>query len=373
MSHKTVMRCCTPPPVGSGDDMFSSSRHLFFPNEEEENRDDGAAMLNKSMAMRPSDSFLRQSGPRTSGESRPSDALDASVHLPSPPRGLHSPRRAFQPIPLNLPSEHCFGRTAFQGLSMDGMSTTGATSTPWWPSTATNITSTTYDMTTAASASRSMGMSYLDTPEVQRVSTVSIAPNAMSHLLYTPQTPQVCLAWRANLDAELDPVNAQHPADQLPPVTTLMEGMLYIGGFPDAETVPLLQSIGVHHIINCCAQDVVTCPAVSGAFHVHNLQAFDVEDYLILHHDYDIFAALLSDLLARGERVFVHCIAGVNRSATLCAAYLMDRFALSPVEAVRVFRGNGRMRLLDNKGFRHQLVDHYLQSVEPRMAEPGLH
>lgn len=362
MSNKMEMRCCTPPAMGGGEEMFSSCRHLFFVNEEEDDHDaGGASMLDKSITMRPSESLSRPSGTRSSGESRPSDGLEISRQLPSPTRSPRSPRRAFQPIPLNLPSEICYGRTSFQGWSMEGMGT-GATasSTPWRPSTA---------VTSTAAAG---GMPYLQTPEVQRVSTANTASSAMANLLYTPQIPQICLAWRSNLDAELDAVNALSPTDQLPPVTTLIENMLYIGGFPDAETVPLLQSMGIHHIINCCAQDVITSPEVSSEFHVHDLHCFDVEDYLILHHDYDSFAALVSNLLAHGEKVFVHCIAGVNRSVTLCAAYLMDRLSLTPVEAVRVFRGNGRMRILDNKGFRHQLVDHYLQSVEPRRSENGL-
>ncbi|KPI90741.1 putative protein phosphatase [Leptomonas seymouri] len=351
------MRCCTPPPVENSEEMFSSSRHLFFMNEEEDRCDD-AAVLNKSMTIRPSQSFPRPSGTRTSGESRPSDGFDTNVRPPSP-------RRAFQAIPLSPSIEHCYGRTAFQDWPIDDINTTNVTSIPWWPPTATHES--------AAPASTTTGISYLDTPEVQRTSTANIASSIMSNLLYTPQIPQVCLAWRSNLDAELDPVNAQHPADQLPPVTTLIENMLFIGGFPQVETVPLLQSLGIHHIINCCTQDVVTCPEVSRLFQMHNLQSFDMEDYLILHHDYETFARLVSNLLARGERVFVHCVAGVNRSVTLCAAYLMDRFSLNPVEAVRIFRGNGRMRILDNKGFRHQLIDHYLQSVEPRKAEQGLY
>lgn len=349
--------------------MFSSCRHLFFLNEEEEGDHNGSPeKLEKSITMRPSESFPRPSESRTSGESRPSDDLPRAVQLPSPTRTPHSPRRAFQPIPLNLPAEHCFGRTSLQGWPVDSAGS-GMASTPWRPSTAC-------ENPAPAPHAASMiggGVPYLQTPEVQRVNAASRASNAMAHLLYTPQIPQVCLAWRSNMDAELDPVNAQHPADQLPAVTTLIENMLYVGGFPDAQTVPVLRSLGIRHIINCCAQDIVTHPDVSAAFHVYDLHSFDMADYLILHHDYEGFASLVSNLLAQGERVFVHCIAGVNRSVTLCSAYLMDRFALTPVEAVRVFRRNGRMRILDNTGFRHQLVDHYLQSAESRTAEQGLY
>lgn len=361
------MRCCTPPTMNSGDEMLSSCRHLCFVNEEEEESDDHhnageAPMLDKSITMRPSGSFPRPSDSRVSGASRPSDDLPNNIQLPSPTREPRSPRRAFKPIPLNLPAEHCYGRTSFQGWPTDAAHGAIA-STPWRPPTTHSG---------VVGAAGGGGMSYLQTPEVQRVTADARTSTAMTHLLYTPQIPQVCLAWRSNLDGELDAINAQHPADQLPAVTTVLDNMLYLGGFPDAYTVPQLQSLGVRHIVNCCAQDVVTCPEVAAAFHVYDLHAFDMDDYLILHHDYDHFASLVSTLLAQGEKVFVHCIAGVNRSVTLCAAYLMDRCSLTPVEAVQVLRQNGRMRLLDNRSFRTQLIDHYLQSVEPRAAEQGL-
>jgi hypothetical protein len=350
------MRCCTPPAMGgcSSDDAFSSCRHLCFVNEEDDHDDGGAASLDKSTTMQPFESLPRPSDTRSSVGSRPSYGLGVAASLPSPTRDPRSPLRAFQPISLNLPSDLCYGRTSLQGWPTDGVNNNS--STPWRPPT-------THELVAPAMSISS----YLETPEVQRVNAAnSSTSHAMAHLLYTPQIPQKCLTWRSNLDAELDPVNAQYPADQLPPVTTLMENMLYLGGFPDAEMVPLLHSLGIRHIINCCAQDVITCPEVAREFYVHSLHSFDAEDYLILHNDYDSFAALVSNLLAHGEKVFVHCVAGVNRSVTLCAAYLMDRFALTPVEAVRVFRGNGRMRILDNRGFRHQLVDHYLQSGEIR-------
>ncbi|KAG5492884.1 hypothetical protein JKF63_01464 [Porcisia hertigi] len=353
-------RCCTPPSIGSGDDLLvASCRHRLFANEEDD-QEVGDIALESSVIMQPSDSFPRPSGSRSSGQTRPSEPLDTNVELPSPTRLRRSPRRAFQPILIDPSREYSFGRTAFQGGPVAATTSDGITSTPW-------ISSTTLAQPSpglAGSQAADTTVAYLQTPEAQRANHAVSTHNIIGHLLYTPEIPPVCQAWRASLDAELDNVNKCSAPAQLPPLTTLIENALYVGSFPDAHVVPQLCALGVRHVINCCAQDIHTAPEVAASFNLHNFESFDADEYLILHRDYEAFARLVSTILANGERVFVHCIAGVNRSVTLCAAYLMDRLALNPVEAVRVFRANGRMRILDNRGFRHQLVDHYLQSGE---------
>ncbi|KAG5467049.1 hypothetical protein LSCM1_01229 [Leishmania martiniquensis] len=353
-------QCCTPPSIGGTEDLLASCRHQLFMHEESEH-EVGNAALATSVTMRPSDSFPRLSQSSSSEGTRPSDPLDANVELPSPTRPPCSPRRAFQPIPINLPGDSCVGRTAFQGCSFEATASEGMASTPWRP--------------TAISAQHHAAhanMAHLQTPEVQRTNCSMATPSVIGHLLYTPQIAPACQEWRASLDAELDNVNRRWAPDQLPSLTMLIDNALYVGGFPDAQTVPQLHALGIRHIVNCCVQDVRTAPEVAASFNMHHLESFDAEEYLILHRDYDTFARLVSTILENGERVFVHCIAGVNRSVVLCAAYLMDRLSLTPVEAVRVFRTNGRMRILDNRSFRHQLVDHYLQNVEPHNARRGL-
>lgn len=186
--------------------------------------------------------------------------------------------------------------------------------------------------------------------------------------MYTPQVPAVTLAMRAHLDTVLDLSNSEHRHSLNPPVTPLIEGQLYLGGDPSDEVLRWLAAEGVHCIVNCCSQDCPVAPAVRENWYVYELQACDSPDYYILLHDYDAFAHTVGTALSNGEKVYVHCIAGINRSVTLCAAFLMERFLLAPLEVVRVFHDSGRRRILENTGFRQQLVDHYLQYVQPRQC-----
>ncbi|CAM43680.1 putative protein phosphatase [Leishmania braziliensis MHOM/BR/75/M2904] len=361
-------QCCTPPSMGGGDDLFlASCQYQLFANEEEDQEVENTA-LQTSVTIRPSDSFPRLVQSYSSEEIPPSGLLDTNVELPSPPRLPRSPRRAFQPISINLPGDSSFGRTTFQGCSVEAAASDNITNTLWPPLT----TSTQPNSAPTAAPAANVGATHLQTPEVQRTNHTVSTPNVIGQLLYTPQIPPVCQAWRANLDAELDTGSRRWAPDQMPSITMLIDNALYVGGFPDSQTVSQLHALGIRHIVNCCAQDIRTVPEVASSFHLHNLESFDTEEYLILHRDYDVFAGLVSTILEKGEKVFVHCVAGVNRSVVLCAAYLMERLSLNPVEAIRVFRTNGRTRILDNKGFRHQLVDHYLQSVEPHSARLGL-
>ncbi|KAG8348283.1 Dual specificity phosphatase catalytic domain [Trypanosoma vivax] len=181
----------------------------------------------------------------------------------------------------------------------------------------------------------------------------------MQAVLRTPQLTGEELRLRALLDTELALNKIDSLGNGSPAVTSLGNG-LYVGRFPDEETLEILRRECVDVIINCCAGEYDSREVVSPEFEVHDLCAEDLNDYLILFHCYDRFSEIVSRAQRDGRRVFVHCIAGVNRSVTLCIAYMMQHYRMDPVSCVQHFRANGRVNILDNVGFRHQLVDFYL-------------
>ncbi|KNH06486.1 protein phosphatase [Perkinsela sp. CCAP 1560/4] len=126
------------------------------------------------------------------------------------------------------------------------------------------------------------------------------------------------------------------------------------------------------------------------AIKYHRIECVDEEDYPILQLDYDFFADLVDEILAASSesKVLVHCVAGMNRSACLCVAYLVDRHGLDIRHAIRRVRGSDEVfatghihrivsarkkgaksdenpssqqfsvgtEILSNEGFRHELI-----------------
>jgi len=62
----------------------------------------------------------------------------------------------------------------------------------------------------------------------------------------------------------------------------------------------------------------------------------------------------IDNFLSRGEKVLVHCTAGVSRSASVVIYYLMKKFNLSFEEADQIVRSK-RPIIEPNPGFRKQL------------------
>ncbi|EAN86948.1 dual specificity protein phosphatase [Trypanosoma cruzi] len=199
--------------------------------------------------------------------------------------------------------------------------------------------------------------SQLLTPRATRVD-IAHPPAAFC----TPQLMREELQLRASLDSELALARRDSSWRLEPAVTSLVEG-LYVGGFPDEETLETLRREKVDTIINCCAGEYDTLDSVREEFTVHHLYAEDQGDYLILFHCYDQFAAIVNEAKKLGRRVFVHCVAGINRSVTLCIAYLMQYYHMEPISCVRLFLSQGRTDILRNVSFRHQIVDFYLNTL----------
>lgn len=197
----------------------------------------------------------------------------------------------------------------------------------------------------------------LETPLASRTGAAAAANPPAS--LCTPQTMPEELRLRAAVDAELARAKFSPQPPTAPAVTPLVKG-LFVGGFPDEETVEILRREKIDIIINCCAGEYRTPDALQTEFVVYNISAEDQSDYMILYHCYEKFAAIVQNATRLGRRIFVHCIAGINRSVTLCLAYLMQYYSMDIITCIRLFQAHGRIDILRNVSFRHQLVDFYL-------------
>jgi dual specificity phosphatase 12 len=86
----------------------------------------------------------------------------------------------------------------------------------------------------------------------------------------------------------------------------------------------------------------------------YSFEVDDTTDAPIFKH-FDKAHSIIRKALAEGNRVLVHCAAGVSRSVTLVAAYLIIEKGMSADAALRLIR-TGRKNANPNEGFRKQLA-----------------
>ncbi|XP_068183751.1 dual specificity protein phosphatase 13B [Antennarius striatus] len=139
---------------------------------------------------------------------------------------------------------------------------------------------------------------------------------------------------------------------------------LYIGNEVAARDKSLLHSLGITHIVN--AAHGSPSPGPGFCFYVntgprfyrdmnvdyYGVEADDATDFILSSFFYQV-ARYIRAALAVGGRVFVHCLMGVSRSATLALAYLMIVEDLRLQEAVAAVRPH--RDICPNPGFLQQL------------------
>ncbi|KAI7157384.1 hypothetical protein D0869_13530 [Hortaea werneckii] len=166
-------------------------------------------------------------------------------------------------------------------------------------------------------------------------------------------------------------------------------GNLYIGGLHALYSHPhLLREAQVSHVLSVIDFDIST---------EGNGQSNGGEDggdgggvlegykHLMIREDDEPNANLLQHFErtnrfieeglrdGKGGGVFVHCAMGKSRSATVCCAYLMWKYDLSPQEALR-WVCEGRAVCSPNPGFMEQLgVWRRMLNVQDRVGREGIY
>ena len=139
---------------------------------------------------------------------------------------------------------------------------------------------------------------------------------------------------RANMQATDDEINylkqLNHPKstdgrfrineDLFTYPSVILDDFLYHGNFHQTRNLNLLRDLNVRHIISICEYQVK-----QELFDEFNILWINLPDCMSANISgyFDQTNDLLDSCRSKNERVFVHCQAGVSRSAAIVLAYLL--------------------------------------------------
>jgi len=125
---------------------------------------------------------------------------------------------------------------------------------------------------------------------------------------------------------------------------------VYVGDVYAAHNVGELKKRNITHIVSAVMGVV---PAFPEEFKYLHVQLIDCASESVLVH-FNLTCNFIEEALAGGNKVLVHCMRGISRSATIAAAFVMYQRGVSSQEAVAMLQAI-RPVVCPNYGFLMQL------------------
>ena len=143
------------------------------------------------------------------------------------------------------------------------------------------------------------------------------------------------------------PASDSRNEQQMP---SLIDTGIYLGNIDHATTKSVVQEAGINVIINC-TESLQSIEFDGVEFHRVSIKDSISEDAARF---FDETSDLIDAYLADGKKILIHCAAGISRSPTILAAYLMRSRGMSCDEALEFIR-RARPIVDPNLGFVIQL------------------
>jgi len=125
---------------------------------------------------------------------------------------------------------------------------------------------------------------------------------------------------------------------------------VYVGDVYAAHNINELKKRNITHVVNAVLGIVPPFPEQFKYLHV---QLLDCPGENVMTH-FENTSKFIEDALAGGGKVFIHCLQGVSRSATIAAAFAIYSQQLSTQDAIKLLR-KSRTVVCPNHGFVMQL------------------
>jgi protein-tyrosine phosphatase len=130
---------------------------------------------------------------------------------------------------------------------------------------------------------------------------------------------------------------------------------LFLGNFNDAQNKSFLQNNNIQLVINCTEEcnfdyksiDMPNMVVYKLNFLDNPLQSIEIENLPSLLY-------IIDEYLKNKKGVLIHCYAGMSRSPTICAAYLIWKYRMNTFTSLEFIREK-RYIISPNYGFVLQL------------------
>lgn len=128
---------------------------------------------------------------------------------------------------------------------------------------------------------------------------------------------------------------------------------LWLGDITASENIEALNEHGITHILTILDYQPKRIDPNRTYLHIH---ADDFHSTDLLTNEFEKCFQFLDNALEQGHHVLIHCHAGVSRSATITAMYLMRKYSLTREQALqRIINKRRYWSVLPNEGFLYQL------------------
>ena len=129
---------------------------------------------------------------------------------------------------------------------------------------------------------------------------------------------------------------------------------LYIGDFASACNREELQKLGITHVLTVVSG---IGPIYPETFKYKNIDIGDTKSSCLNEH-FSECVEFIDEAISNGGKVYVHCMCGISRSATIVASYLIKKHKYCDQSAIDLIKMQ-RDCINPNEGFRLQLKSYY--------------
>jgi protein-tyrosine phosphatase len=142
---------------------------------------------------------------------------------------------------------------------------------------------------------------------------------------------------------------------------------VFLGNISTAYNKEKLKELGITHIINTV---IGVSPAFPNDFQYLHIELRD-HTYEDIKTHFDKINKYIDNVLNNNGKIYIHCLCGISRSATIVSAYLMYKNNLSRNDAIDFIKSK-RPIVNPNNGFKEQLDNYELEIKNPNLIKSCL-